>query len=652
MQRELIVIAKPNVNFNISNEDTTSFSNRETDSLESILVSKQAQIRPLFDVEQIQPASFLPVESNMEMPDFSKYYKVNAPDEKLEELVEQLRSHKLVENAYIKPAAELARIVVEPTEDVARSVTPDFTSKQGYLDAAPGGIDARYAWGFSGGKGNEVKIIDIEGAWRFSHEDLKENKGGVIGGTPSSDIRWRNHGTAVLGVISGNENPFGITGISPDAKVHAISVFGQGTSTAILQAANALDAGDIILIEIHRPGPRFGYQEREDQKGYIAIEWWQDDFDAIRFATSKGVIVVEAAGNGAENLDDEIYESRFNRSHRDSGAIIVGAGAPPPGTHGSDYGPDRSRLEFSNYGAIIDAQGWGREVTTTGYSDLHSGVNEDVWYTDIFSGTSSASPIVVGTLACLQGIVKSRGQVPLKPLPTRELLRNSGSSQQDAPTIPKSQRIGNRPNLKQLIALINFDENNIPDVSRRVVLYAQARNFLTGFCTYRYEPGSNGYKLELILIPSTSAVMRYERREDLGITDENNIPDVARRVAKFAQSLKDPSGQPYLTGFTTFHADDIGTGRRLELILLPYSTSAIMRYERREDLGITDENNIPDVARRVAEFAKSQKDPNGQSYLTGFTTFHADDIGTGRRLELILLPQNAATTVFESKSEL
>lgn len=40
--------------------------------------------------------------------------------------------------------------------------------------------------------------------------------------------------------------------------------------------------------------------------------------------------MVEAAGNGAENLEDEIYQNKFNRSHRDSGAILLGAGAPPP----------------------------------------------------------------------------------------------------------------------------------------------------------------------------------------------------------------------------------------------------------------------------------------------------------------------------------
>ncbi|WP_251033121.1 hypothetical protein [Bacillus sp. ISL-7] len=86
-------------------------------------------------------------------------------------------------------------------------------------------------------------------------------------------------------------------------------------------------------------------------------------------------MVEEAARNGAENLEDEIYQNKFNRSHRDSGAILVGAGAPPPGTYGRNYGPDRSRLEFSNYGAIVDVQGWEREGTTTGDADLQGGVN-------------------------------------------------------------------------------------------------------------------------------------------------------------------------------------------------------------------------------------------------------------------------------------
>ena len=160
-----------------------------------------------------------------------------------------------------------------------------------------------------------------------------------------------------------------------------------------------------------------------------------------------------AAGNGARNLDDPIYNTPqtgfppgwtnpFNRANRDSGAIVVGAGAPPPGTHGRDHGPDRSRLGFSNYGALVDAQGWGREVTACGYGDLQGGTDENLWYTDQFSGTSSASPIVVGACACVQGARRAQGRTPFTPAQMRAALRRTGSPQQDAPGRPSSQRIG------------------------------------------------------------------------------------------------------------------------------------------------------------------------------------------------------------------
>jgi hypothetical protein len=173
--------------------------------------------------------------------------------------------------------------------------------------------------------------------------------------------------------------------------------------------------------------------------------------------------VVEAAGNGSQNLDDPIYNTRpagfptswknpFNPANPISYAVVVGAGAPPLGTHGHNHhGPDRSRLGFSNYGARVDAQGYGREVTSTGYGDLQGGTNRNEWYTDQFSGTSSASPILVGTLGCMQGILRSQGGPLLTSQRAQTLLRSTGSPQQDAPGRPRTQRIGNLPNLRQLI---------------------------------------------------------------------------------------------------------------------------------------------------------------------------------------------------------
>jgi hypothetical protein len=393
------------------------------------------------------------------------YHRIIADDAKLGEIAGALRKVAAVEAAYVKPPAEPAINMMQATAapPAAAVGTPDFSQRQDYLGPAPGGIDAQFAWTQPGGKGAGVNIIDVEGAWRLTHEDLLVNKRGLLGGTQSTDLVWRNHGTAVIGVFSATDNQVGVTGICPDAQVGVIAIFGtdRTSSTAIREAADNLSAGDILLIELHRAGPFHAFEPRNDQEGYIAVEWWPDDFDAIQYAVGRGIIVVEAAGNGAQDLDAALYEmpgdgfprdwrNPFRRTNRDSGAILVGAGAPPPDTHGRDHGPDRSRLDFSNYGSALDVQAWGREVTTCGYGDLQGG-NEDQWYTDQFSGTSSASPVVVGALGCVQGARRAQESTLLTPMTARGLLRSSGSPQQDAPGRPSAQRIGNRPDLRQLL---------------------------------------------------------------------------------------------------------------------------------------------------------------------------------------------------------
>ena len=467
---ELIVVVQSDAGLRSAGATVASASGRKVSGINSVLKNYKANFIPIFGSENrlVNMPRMASAAFEKASIDAASFYLVEA-EGNLNALAKAMLNDGLVEAAYVKPPAEPPVRIDEDmrmaapnlTED-APPVTPNFTARQLYLDAAPGGIDARYAWTLTGGKGDGIRIVDVEGAWRFTHEDLRINQGGVIAGTPSTDIGWRNHGTAVVGEFGGDENTFGITGICPNANTRAISIFGtgMGSAVAIRRAADALSAGDIILIELHRPGPRNAFANRNDQLGYIAVEWWPDDYAAILYAVSRGVIVVEAAGNGAENLSDALYNTRpsgfpttwrnpFNTANPTSNAVVVGAGAPPPGTHGRSHGPDRSRLDFSNYGARVDVQGWGREVTTCGYGDLQGGSNEDFWYTDTFSGTSSASPIIVGALGCIQGRLRNRSKPLLNPTTARNLLRTTGSAQQDAPGRPATQRIGNRPNLHQ-----------------------------------------------------------------------------------------------------------------------------------------------------------------------------------------------------------
>ena len=236
-----------------------------------------------------------------------------------------------------------------------------------------------------------------------------------------------------------------------------------------MTAASNLRPGDLLLLEGHLPGPRATDPTgRTSQFGFLPLEWWPDLLTAIRYAVAAGIIVVEAGGNGSQNLDDPFYDNfpgapswyknPLNTRNPSSGAVVVGAGAPPPGTHGVNWGPDRSKLDFSNYGSRVDAQGWGREVTSTGYGDLQNGTSRDIWYTDKFAGTSSASPIVTGALASVQSIRIAFRRWPLTSWQAQTLLRSTGSPQQASPSFPVTMRIGNRPDLVQAIpvALSSF----------------------------------------------------------------------------------------------------------------------------------------------------------------------------------------------------
>ena len=369
--------------------------------------------------------------SEEEVADLNLYFHVlldASTPEASAALIDQLNALDIVEIAYPQPTAEPASADLWPT-------TSSLTPYQGYLNAAPTGIDANYARGFYGGRGENVRVIDVEGGWNLYHEDLDWPF--YIGGTFSTDPAWVNHGTAVRGEIAAAENAYGMSGIAPRVSMGVSSIFPSGAPTAINNAAAQLTAGDIILIELHSKGPYSGLACSCNcgQFEYIAIEYWQAEYDAIRNATARGIIVVEAAGNGSMNLDSAIYGGLFNRGVRDSGAIIVGAGT------------SNGRVPecWSNFGSRVDVQGWGDSVATLAYGDLlmANGSDSRQWYTRSFSGTSSASPIVTGAAAAIQGMRKARGLYTLNSYQMRRLLGQTGTSQAS-----DSRNIGPLPNLR------------------------------------------------------------------------------------------------------------------------------------------------------------------------------------------------------------
>jgi subtilisin family serine protease len=363
-----------------------------------------------------------------------------------EDAAAEVAADPAFEEAFVEPEASLPSPAAAP-DDGAREDdgdscpihTPSFESYQGYLGPAPHGIDAPAAWR-RGVRGGGEQFADVEGGWNAAHEDLPGARMRHVAGKPIAARGWREHGTAVLGEVVGVDNGRGVVGIAPDVdRVFTASIDGPGVAGAIEAAAEALRPGDVLLIELQTNGPR---------GRWIPVEYFDDTFDVIRAATKRGVVVIEAAGNGGEDLDASAYKGRFDRGKRDSGAILIGAGGPPRAGF-----TDRARLDFSNYGARVDVQGWGRKVATLDYGDLQACDADDAdahaarHYTNEFSGTSSASPIVAGAALLLEGAARARGKL-LAPRDLRELLVRTGTPQVG----DLDEHIGPRPDLSRALS--------------------------------------------------------------------------------------------------------------------------------------------------------------------------------------------------------
>jgi serine protease len=388
-----------------------SLGGQDIRALTELFLKQRVQIARLFRQPEGEIASDVRRlrRSGEDAPDLNLWYRVTLDSKTTARVfVAELRSLRaLVEEAYLAPA------LAPPPSGL-------YISLQGYVNAAPDGIGAR-AVSAPGATGSRVEVVDIEYSWNQFHEDLTKAVGALVAnGTPVDPFSDMNHGTAVLGELVADDNFFGVTGIVPDAGLGLVnadnSERGYDLANSINLARTATAAGDVILIEQQAFGPGGG--------GFVPVEWVSAFYDAIKLATADGRIVVEAAGNGGQNLDDvALFGKRFPSGKRDSGAIIVGAGAAP----GCSTLP-RSRLSFSTYGERVDLQGWGQCVTTAGYGDLFSGDINSL-YTSAFNGTSSASPIVAGAAAALSSALEAKTGKPAKPANVRRILETTGTPQ-------------------------------------------------------------------------------------------------------------------------------------------------------------------------------------------------------------------------------
>lgn len=189
-----------------------------------------------------------------------RYFFANVDEKQKDAIQKDFLSKDFVEAAWVHGESQLP---------VDAENTPNFQGKQIYLNKPPAGVNMDALFNEPNGRGNLVTVVDLEGGWDFDHEDLIAHNGRIIHGAQAPLAAWKDHGSAVLGEIAGVDNGFGVTGISSKSKIFASSIYNErgqqgSVAQAVVAAADFLKKGDILLIELHRVGPR---------GNFIAMEW-------------------------------------------------------------------------------------------------------------------------------------------------------------------------------------------------------------------------------------------------------------------------------------------------------------------------------------------------------------------------------------------
>lgn len=334
--------------------------------------------------------------------------------------------------------------------------TPDLTDKQRYLNGEVNGsvpyrgINVKPVWEL-GYHGQDIHVADIQYDWDLDHEDLIDKN--IQTYYDNVDAGQQQHGTNAIGIIGAVKNSFGMTGIAYSCEMSVWDIYDEMLGQAnwgrsIKAAADQLNPGDIIQLEVSLATPT---------SPPLPAEINPLLHSAIKYAVSKGIIVLQAAGNGNTNLN-----TVNDMPYDDNGSIMVGNGSLTQVRMKTN-----SYISGSNYGDRVDVQAWGDTVVATlgtynysgvtpieGFHGVTFGNSDQRAYTYQFSGTSSALPIVTGVVAVIQSFAKDSLGYTLTSQEMRDLLIKSGHPQ-DSSSV--SGHIGPIPDAEKAIKILTGD---------------------------------------------------------------------------------------------------------------------------------------------------------------------------------------------------
>ncbi|NRG29777.1 S8 family peptidase [Bacillus circulans] len=265
------------------------------------------------------------------------------------------------------------------------SIVPDNLDK----------IRAREFWEETN-QGSGVIVAVLDSGIQRNHPSLKNN---IIGGhnfteddngNPDIFEDYLGHGTHVAGIIAAENNGKNMIGVAPKSKLLIVKVInGNGSGSFETLIAGIKYAADWI-------GPT-GEKVNIINMSLGGTETNDELHRAIKYARSKGIVLVAAAGNEGDGNKDTI-EISYPGFYKE--VIQVGS-----------ISENQTPSKFSNTNVNIDFVGPGENILST-----H--LNSD--YVEL-TGTSMASPFVAGAAALIIKIV-NRSEPHLIPAYVYEYL--------------------------------------------------------------------------------------------------------------------------------------------------------------------------------------------------------------------------------------
>ena len=324
------------------------------------------------------------------------------PGEAVEDAIARLRAQPGVESAAPNPIARMTQAGPWPNDPGPANQPGGWKLTQWNFDG-PASVNAAAAWGNvakvgrTGGRGTVVAVLDTGVAYRTAGRFKRSPDFGASDFVRGYDFVGRDthpddengHGTHVASTIGeGVNNGVGLTGLAYGARIMPIRVLdsiGEGDVPVIARGVRyaARHGADVINLSL------------EFSPEVTAVDI-PELLDAIRFARSRGTVVIGASGN--EGHATVAYPAR-------AGSVLA-VGATTERGCLSDYSNEGSGLDIVAPGGGRDAAPTageagcdpalpGRPIVQLTYT---SGLGV-FGYPDSYEGTSMAAPHVAAAAA-------------------------------------------------------------------------------------------------------------------------------------------------------------------------------------------------------------------------------------------------------------